>query len=385
MPNIGLRKILGEGKELVFGLAVMVAFLLPHTSLAFQLVNPILCTLLFLLSIKNYRLFIPVFIPIFAIAVSAVLNIGLITGAKSVLTVLTIVLYLLSFPLLRGVRLPNFYLYITFCIIFLTQVGYMLDLGVVTSFVDKYYPISWNEEGIENMINSVSVDNYRSFRLGGLYRNPNHCAKYITLLFAAFLVLNKDKKTVYILFISAIVLFAISLTGSRTGFVVTGLLILLAIKNYSGTSKIQNWVLAIVLIVGLALMIRSGDIGRGTRISEGMSDSFGLKLQMTLDYLRNEHSLSKYLFGNLDASMFQTDTAYSFDCEYGYLIYCYGFVGFFAFVYLFYRLYKFIPRSNRLFFLVCLWMLTSSILMSYRTVFVFFLLLPLAINQEKNV
>lgn len=378
------HNLFGSGREVVFGLIVMIAFLLPHTSMALMLANPILCLALFFTRPNDLKIFNPVFIPIVAIVEAIVFNLGRVSDFKAVLTAVTIILYFVTFPLVSNIKLKNIYIYLIFFIIFLTQVGYMLDLGFITSFVDRYYPISWNEAGIENMINTIDVNNYRSFRLGGLYRNPNHCAKYISLLLAIFFIQNKNKKTISLLVVAAIALFAVSLTGSRTGFLVSGLLIFFAVRGNTSNKTLKLFT-ELLLIVLFIYMLVSGSIGRGTAIGEGMNDSFGLKLKLTVNYILNEQSVIRLLFGNLDATLFQTDTLYSFDCDYGYFIYCFGFIGFFSIFYLLYRLFKKTAKKDRFFFLTCLWMLTSSMIMSYRTVFVFFLLLPLAIYQNNRL
>ena len=121
-------------------------------------------------------------------------------------------------------------------------------------------------------------------------------------------------------------------------------------------------------------------------VGEGLNDSAGVKLKMLEDYLSHETSFISYLFGHLDYSLFKAskETAYSLDSEYGYMIYCFGFIGFFSFIYFLWKVYHHIEKANRLFFVVLLWMLSSTIFMSYRAIFVFMLLLSTIYSSVAN-
>ena len=74
-------------------------------------------------------------------------------------------------------------------------------------------------------------------------------------------------------------------------------------------------------------------------------------------------------------SLFQSVKSFSLDAEYGYIIYCYGLIGFWAFGIALWKIYQKIEKQNKFFFVVLFWMVSSSIFMSFRTVFVFMLLL----------
>jgi hypothetical protein len=255
----------------------------------------------------------------------------------------------------------------------------------VASFVDTYYPISWGEGFITRTNENVSIVNFLDYRQGGLFRNPNQLAKFVTFLLALFLVNNKKlsiKKQVWFI---ALCIFSIVLTGSRTGFVVGAMLVLLSIfSNQHLTNSRRS--LVFVAVFGLvAYFFLSGIGGRSTLVEDGMHDSMGSKFWLVIDYLKHELSFIYYLFGHLDYSLFEGSyyTTYNLDCEYGYVIYCFGFVGFFAFIYFFYKVYQRVDIRNRFFFIVCLWMISSTIIMSYRAIFVFMLLLSTIYNSKK--
>ena len=231
-----VRKVLGSAKEVYLGIILFFALILPHTSMSYQLVVPIMFLSLMLtkrrFAIDNYVLF-----PIIAIFLSLTVNSGAAISEKSTLTAFSIILCLLSFPLVSNAKIKNVYIYICFSLILISQICYIYQWESIISIIDEYYPIGWNEEGIENMIKNVNEENISSFRLGGLYRNPNHCAKYVSLLLAIYLVNNKESSIIRQFPFVAICYYSILLTGSRTGFFVSSAMILFALYQNKQTKN----------------------------------------------------------------------------------------------------------------------------------------------------
>lgn len=366
--------IFGRGVEIILGISVLLAFILPHTSTLFLLVNPLLCVILFFIK-RDKHIARFCWFPVFAILIALLTNIAGDASQKALFAAVANILYLLSFPFVCGYRVKNIYLYSTFALIFLSQVSYMFQITPVVAFVDKYYPIVWNERGITHMIDTIDTTNYTSFRLGGIYRNPNQCAKYVSLLLAVFLINNKNKSVISQFWFLILCFFSVLLTGSRTGLVVVSLLIIIALY----TSKTKNkWVIAFFVAVFIGFIIYGVFVGstfRGFDIENGLDNSLGVKWRITMSYISTEPSVMKLLLGHLDMDLFETNTTYSLDCEYGYIIYCYGFLGVFALLTFYIQLFRKIDKDSRLYFCVLLWMLSSSIMMAYRSSFIFFLLL----------
>ena len=362
------------------GISVLVAFILPHTSTLFLLINPMLCVALYLIK-KDKHIAGFCWFPVFAILIALLTNGGGEVSQKALFAAVANILYLLLFPQVCGYRIKNIYIYATFALIFLSQVGYMFQITPVVSLVDRYYPIAWNERGITHMIETINTSNYASFRLGGLYRNPNHCSKYVSFLLAVFLINNKNRSAISQSWFIFLCFFSVLLTGSRTGLVVVSLLIIFALSTNKTLSK---WAIAGVVAVFIGFIIYgvfSGSSFRGFEIEEGFGNSMGLKYNVTMNYVLTEQSVLRLLFGHLDMDLFETTTSYSLDCEYGYIIYCYGFLGFVAFLTFYIRLFQKLGKDSRMYFLVLLWMLSSSIMMAYRTSFIFVLLLSSVYNN----
>ena len=379
------EQLFGTREEMFLGIALMLGLLLPHTSTMFMLVNPLLCIIFLLLKGKPFCRY--GIAPIAAIFISILINAAGAASGKSVLTAISILLCLSAFPMVWGTRLKDVYIYISFGIILLSQVAYMFHLDFITSFFDAVYPITWGEDFITIANENATFDNYLDFRLGGLYRNPNHCAKYVTFLMAIFIANSaKEKKIGEQLIFMALCYFCVIMTGSRTGFLISSLLIMLALFSNQKTSGVMKTVV-IVVVAGLMIYnYMSGGGGRGAKIEEGFHGSADMKWILLMDYLSHETSIIYYLFGHLDLQLFNPsfDVGYSFDAEYGYIIYCFGFIGLFAFIYYLYKLYKHLDKTNKVFFVSALWMITSSIFMSYRAVFVFMLLLSTIYDNKKE-
>lgn len=379
-----MKSLFGTRMEVLLGIALILGLLLPHTSTAFMLVNPILCVLFFLL--KKGKSFCKYGIaPIAAIFISMLINAGGAASGKSTLTAFSILLCLSAFPMVSGIKLKDVYIYLCFGVIFLSQVAYMLHLGVITSFINMVYPINWGEDFIAIANENATFDNYLDYRLGGLYRNPNHCAKYVTFLMAVFVANNASEKKIreQVIFL-ALCYFSVIMTGSRTGFLISSILIMMSLFRNQKTSGIMKTIV-MALVAGLMIYnYMSGGGGRGAMIEEGFQGSADQKWLLLMDYLSHETSIIYYLFGHLDLQLFNPsyDVGFSFDAEYGYIIYCFGFVGLFAFIYYLYKIYKHLDKTKRVFFVAVLWMITSSIFFAYRAVFVYMLLLSTIYRQK---
>ena len=127
-------------KEHFLGLAVVLAFLLPHTGILFLLVNPLLC-LLFILQSSGRRLLNIVLIPLVPISIATILNLEM-AQMKALQSTATIMLYFACFPLVGNLRMRNGYLYFIFGIIFLSQIVYLFGLTYIGHLLDQIYPIS---------------------------------------------------------------------------------------------------------------------------------------------------------------------------------------------------------------------------------------------------
>ena len=178
----------------LLGLSVLVAFLLPHTNAVMMLVNPILCVLLIIankgrISYKKWPIVvIPIVISFIFCSTQGI-------TLKAFERVAVIILYFVCFPFVTKVKLPNYYLYICLGVIIISQLAYLLGIPFITSFLDTYYPIPEEmEKTIGYIQRGVTRDNIMNYRLGGLYRGVNPCARFLNMLMAIYIINNSNRK-----------------------------------------------------------------------------------------------------------------------------------------------------------------------------------------------
>lgn len=375
-------------KEHFLGVAILLAFLLPHSNTLFLLVNPILCLLLVISYPKSRRIQPFVLMVLIPVVISLILNLD-VASQKALMSTFTILLYLTCFPFVGQTSIRNGYLYFCLGYIIVSQLVYVLGISSLINFFEQAYPI--NEEEITGQVEiamrrNVTLSNMTDYRLGGIYHNSNQCAKYLTLLLAFFFINNLDRKSRVVLIFSTVAFAGILFTGSRTGFVVSSLILFFGLFRQSGYPKSVRYIFIVLAVIGITYIVTSETSLRGLDVESGLHNSADSKWFTFLYYLENENSALALLFGHLDTSLFKGQYGLAmnnFDSEYGSLIYRFGFVGFFAFIYYLYMLYQNIDKSYRFFFVVCLWIISSTIIASYRTFFVFMLLLSIIYNRPK--
>lgn len=227
-----------------------------------------------------------------------------------------------------------------------------------------------------------------SFRMGGLYRNSNDCSRMLTFLMAGFLILNNEKSIRTLSPFIIICYFAVLITGSRTGFVVASLIFIVFLFIDRKVSVGWRWgIVALSVVVFVIILFSGSDTFRGFNVVEGFSNSANAKVYVFQDYLEHENSVYRILLGYLDPDRFEAsniEIMTKFDADYGYLIFQYGFIGFGAVLLFFYTLFRRINKSGRIFFILLLWIVSSSVITSFRASFVFMLLLSCVYTKQKT-
>lgn len=363
----------------LLGLSVLVAFLLPHTNAVMMLVNPILCVLLIIankgrISYKKWPIVvIPIVISFIFCSTQGI-------TLKAFERVAVIILYFVCFPFVTKVKLPNYYLYICLGVIIISQLAYLLGIPFITSFLDTYYPIPEEmEKTIGYIQRGVTRDNIMNYRLGGLYRGVNPCARFLNMLMAIYIINNSNRKFSSLLPFLITNFLGVVLTGSRTGFVVGALLGISFVYVTDSISKRLRYVLvALGSALFVSLLFSDNSTYRAFRVFEGFNDSASEKSTIFTTYLSNETSVISLLFGHFD------NKGTFFDSDYGDIIYSFGFIGFFAILFYFYKLYKRTNKIGRIFYLMLLWMYSATIIMSFRPIFAFMLLLSLVYSTQSK-
>lgn len=364
------------------GIGLVLGYILPHSSTLFLLVNPVLCLFyqLFKQNTGGYKYNVVVFV---GLLLSLVVNINQEIEQKSLLSFITICLYFMCFPIVKNVKVYNIYIYIILAYIIVSQLAYVLGISSISNYLDTYYPYSDRfENEYISMKSHIGWNNLFDFRLGGIYRNPNQCAYYVSSLLVFYLISNKDKNIDKVLLFVLLCFISALLTGSRTGFLIVSFIIIIDVFFIRKTSKVlKNISVLVLFVMGLYVFIiqeASALSYRALDISGGREGSLQAKLDVLFYYLSNEKSVVKLLFGYLDPTRFvpeSIDVMSKFDADIGYLIYQFGFVGSIIIIIYFVSLFKRCNGTGRLFFILLFWSVSSSVITSYRAFFVFMLLL----------
>lgn len=370
------------------GIGLILGFLLPHTSNALLLVNPLFC-LMFQCFKQNRVFFKKNWSIIIPLLITLVLNIGQV-DIKSQLSFAAILLYVFCFPFVVNVRINNIFLYFILFVVLLSQMAYVFRIPTLSNFFDTYYPIS--EQGLnefQNMVYKVGVGNMFNFRHGGLYRNSNICSKSICFLLMFFLYNNKGRGIKKIILFVVTSMFIIVLTGSRTGFFVGGLTIMLYLFLRADIKSYWKWGAAIVFSSFFIYLIVSNVGGyRALDLESAWEGSGNSKWRVFIEYISGENSVVRLLFGYFDTSRWEkpyADILSQFDSDYGDLIFAYGIIGFTSFMYFFYSIFRRVEKMGKAFFILLLWMISSTVVTSYRFFFIYMLMLSIIYSDYRNL
>ena len=372
------------------GMSIMIAFLLPHnTSSLLLLVNPII-VIIFKLFKQNRNIYKNSLIIIVSLLITLIINIPQDISFKSIQRGAAIILYFICFPFVGSVKVPQTYLYVTFSFILISQYYTLLDIPLLTNFINTYYPMSEFSEGTLTYIDEhVNTENFTSYRHAGIFRNSNACAEALSMLLAFFIINKSEEKAIIKNAIAIAIYYAIFITGSRSGFIVSSLLILINLLINNEHSNLTRTISVIIIIIVTLLFfgVNSGNY-RALEIQEGLSSSLNTKLLTFKSYLYNEDSLIKLTLGYWDSSIYaniaETGVMKTFDSDYGSIIFSYGFIGFIAIIFFIYSVFRDVRGIEKTYFLLILWMFSATIFKSYRMIFIFMLLLSIIYSNSIN-
>ena len=236
---------------------------------------------------------------------------------------------------------------------------------------------------LEHSAEATSISELQNIRFGGLFHNSNQCMKYISLCSVIFVVENYRRPIKTHLPFWFMVFSSTLLSGSRTGLVIvfSAILMMVFIRRNTRVSLRSVAIYAIVIssILWAISVAFSGEF-RMFDIKEGTSDggSIMLKYDNLKYYLGLITEIRQILVGNFDVESIKAvyHTPFSqFDSEWGNAVYFYGF--FFLIIYFAFliRTFSKLKGINIIALLLFFWIISSTILFSYRTSFAFFLIL----------
>ena len=376
----------------LFGIGVVLAFILPHTNIGFLLINPLLCLLYKYVSGYGVK-YSKAALVVVPLLLTLLINFAQDVSLKSVVMAITMIMYFYTYPMIRNVRLPQQYLFFCLFFILMSQLAYIFQIPYMANILDTMYPISQDDVyGTAYIQDNASLETIFDYRMGGLYRNANLCAMSLSILLAIYIVLNAEKPIKKNLLFVSLCCFGIIITGSRTGFAVASAILILYAYQDKRVSEFWRVAASLIMVIAIIYIMSTGSSEyRALNVGSGLNDSASIKFRTFLYYITNEDSVLKLFFGYIDATRFNSSSTLMqyFDSDYGNIIFCYGIIGFLAIIYFFATLFFKMDKIGKLYFVVLLWMVSAAIISSYRHLFIFMMLLPIVSQlhsgNRKNV
>lgn len=302
---------------------------------------------------------------------------------KSEMRMLYLAIMFLIFPFTNYAKIGNGYLYFTFAIIFMSQLVFVFSIESLKGIIDTLWPVLSTEENRYSVQKITSVDNLETgfgfLRFGGLYRNPNQCARYITVIFALFLIGNKERNSFIKLLFVSFVFISIIISGSRTAMVV--FIILFGYSFFFGDitnkKRIINIILGIIMIVTFIYILNKVDT-RSVEFESGLDYSFSGRLQTLMGYWEDisiSGDIFRLLFGYFAIELTIENDITIMDSEIGNMFFSIGFVGSILLLIFYLKIFRLKYRELNFILILLFWIFSSSILFSYRMSFVFMLIL----------
>lgn len=325
--------------------------------------------------------------------------IGTEFNLDSVIKLGYLTILILFFPISSVFKLFKSTIFICITLIFISQISFPLQISFVTDLIDTYYAREFYFNSSETiMLNSFS-GSLLDLRFGGIYRNPNQCARIITLLYAVFLVnknytrLNKFDVFSFLLFVPSILM-----TGSRTSLFIFILLSIVYCYKYlkRNFKKIIfilpiSIILTIIFIKNIDLDARIFDYSELS--GDGTNSSFTKKIDFLLNYVQYtsfDQPLNLF-FGTFNVGHGEnyvfnlSSKIHNFDSEVGYLFYSLGIVGVFLVIWFYKIIYTNTGTNVKFLMIILLWSLTSTILTNMRFSFLFLFILSLYYDKKKRI
>jgi hypothetical protein len=265
-------------------------------------------------------------------------------------------------------------------LIFLSQIILAFQMGELSKILESIYSREGQSFKIFNQNEGLSQISW--VRFGGIYINPNLCAKAYTLLLGLFIAIN-HKKRYSIHLIGLVSIVGLILTGSRTGL---GIGVLILIIGYGvSTLRIFIYGFSLVGIVFLAVLLDLRFVDMET-----IKISMSLKLDIIifyLEYISNEFPLA-LLFGTGDVSRIEYNSGLrleSVDSELGYLLQGMGLLAIPIIGMFILFGFKVIQTGGRVFMLNLFWMVSSTLLINIRFSLAYFFCLSIIYIKQSRL
>lgn len=306
---------------------------------------------------------------VFTIVISIITNINEVYISTKVLQRdVTIIILLLTFNNLRGDSILKPYIWVALIYIAISQISYAFGMPLASAFFDTVYHISdyYTNTVSQDISNIDSTALGKTFRLGGIFYNSNNCASYICLIYGLGLSEHKQFTKKEIIIFAILCLLSLFYTGSRTSLIVFCVITI----TYFYLQKL-NIIGPTIIILIVVLLLNFIDISeiRMFKIDEGMDNSFGVKINILNDYLRDCSSISDLIFGSGSTEVLISNYKMAYggsDFEIGDIIIMFGFLFFMFYVIFTMCICKCLKREYMVIIPFLLWSLSNTVICSYR-------------------
>lgn len=282
---------------------------------------------------------------------------------------------------------------IIFIILFLISLFQLYDLFSINDLLGIVY---WDSIHLEV---SKKYSDLSNFRAGSVFINFNNYAQFIAMMLAIFLYYRYENKISRKLFIIIFIITIINLilTGSRTGFLVSILLIMITLllhyykKNLTLLNYIRNIIILIVIILIIIIIFFDLELAnyRLLQVSQGIDNSLNYKYGTFLNMIKEMNIIQFIIgFGPYD---YQDQFIDQVDFDLGNILTYYGLVGLMFYLYFIYFTFnkagKSKKRNNLLLFLLIivftLTSLTSGMFFNLRIFSILLLLISINFTDEE--
>lgn len=197
-----------------------------------------------------------------------------------------------------------------------------------------------------------------AFRAGSIFLNPNVCMVIPCTILGVILQRNFIKYSIWNYVWISVALFSVLLTGSRTAFILSIIIVGYCTWKDKNAGKIK-WLLPVILLLGLWMNAKSLENFRAFDIGSAMHGSGNTKINSIIWYLQATNLI--YMITGCCGSR----VVFGLDSEWGYIYMFYGILGLYwyiSFLKLFQRNKIYLPlQTIAITLVICLIGCTASV------------------------
>lgn len=314
---------------------------------------------------------------------------GLITRSifdmSSLLVIINVFLMLLVFPFKLSFRLSEYTLVFLLFFIFGSQIVMALKIEPLDSLLNSVY--IRQELNVRSFQENLGFSQLSWVRFGGIFGNPNQCAKAVTFIFVMFYFIDVRNRALFILVVG-IVFASLILTGSRTGL---GIFFLMVVFGSLANVKKFNFIIFYFFPIILAILMFSLYFGELRFFDlDSLVVSITEKYKVIwryIDFIQGSYPIELF-FGSGQISRVEYDfpdlRLRYFDSELGYILQAFGFFGVIVLAAFYFSNVKKLTSGYRFFGFTLLWLMSSTILVNAKFSFLYLLCYSFIYSMQKE-